>query len=334
MDIRKNNLFIRIKAVFNPAAVRNNQRLIIFMVCLVIATILWFLNALSKNYTTQIAYPVKYINLPRNKFIINDPPENLQLRVNAHGFTLLRYKLQLAFYPVELNIAEIMEENRMPAGGYVTLRPGDIMEKISGQISSDLNILDVRPAMLSLVFDSLESRMIPVKQNLEIHYMSRFDQAGRVEISPSVVEITGPRAVIMHMDTVFTEFRVYKNIKSDFIREVAVKPPDHMKSNPAKVTVTIPVDEYTEKSFFIPIAIHSLPPDTQVRLFPQEAEISFSIGLKKFSEIIPDAFHVFVDWKDIESGLQFLPIYQDTVPDGLKSLQIKPPHVEYLIEKN
>jgi hypothetical protein len=130
MDTNNKIWFDKITAALDFSSGRNNQRLIIFIICLILATILWFLNALSKNYTTQIAYPVRYIELPKNKFIINEPPSNLQLRVNAHGFTLLRYKLHMAFYPVELNVSEIIEENRLPSGSNLILRPGDILEKI------------------------------------------------------------------------------------------------------------------------------------------------------------------------------------------------------------
>ena len=321
-------------AALNFSSARNNQRLAIFMVCLVIATILWFLNALSKNYTTQIAYPVKYVQLPRNKFIINEPPRNLQLRVNAHGFTLLRYKLHLAFYPVELNISEIMEENRLPSGSLLTIRPGDIMEKITVQISNDLNILDVRPSSIHLVFDSLESRMVPVAARPDIHYLSRFGQAGDITVIPPMVEVTGPRAAMANMDTVFTGYRTFRNIKSNIVKELPLEVPAIFEVQPGKVTVMVPVDEFTEKSFQVPVAIRDLPPGTRIRLFPREAEVSFNIGLKSFSEVTPETVNVYIDWQDVESGLQNLPLRVDSVTAKLKSLKIIPKHVEYLIEQN
>jgi len=307
----------------------------IFAICLVLATILWFLNALSKNYTTQIAYPVKYVNLPKNKFIINEPPSDLLLRVNAHGFTLLRYKLHLTFYPVLLNISEIMEETRIPSGGYVTIRPGEVMEKITAQISNDLHILDVRPASLHLVFDSLESRIVPVKPHLDLHFVSRFDIAGNIVTIPPYIEITGPRVIVEKTDTIFTLNRTFRNIKNDLIRDIPldIPKPENITTSVEKVNVRVPVDEYTEKSLTVPINVRSLPEGVTIRLFPREAEISLRIGLKEFASISGEAFPVYVDWKDIESGLQFLPVRTDTLPEGLKSLKIVPLHVEYLIEK-
>lgn len=325
--------YAKIIAALDVSSARNNQRLAIFAVCLVIATILWFLNALSKNYTTQIAYPVKYVQLPRNKFIINEPPKNLQLRVNAHGFTLLRYKLHLAFYPVELNISEIMVENRLPSGSLLTIKPGDILEKITIQISNDLNILDVRPSSIHLVFDSLESRMLPVVSRPDIHYMSRFGQAGDISVIPPMVEVTGPRAAMEKTDTIYTEKRTFRNVKTDIVKDISIEIPASFEVQPEKVTVTVPVDEFTEKSFQVPVAIHSLPPGKRIRLFPRQAEVSFSIGLKSFSEITAETVKIYVDWQDAESGLPFLPLRADSITSKLKSLKISPRNVEYLIEQ-
>jgi YbbR domain-containing protein len=334
MNTIKNKLADRINTFLNPEAIRSNQRLVIFVICLFIASILWFLNALSKNYTTEIAYPVKYVNLPKNKFIINEPPRKLQLRVNAHGFTLLRYKLRLAFSPVVLNISEIMEENKVASGGYYNLQSSLILDKISRQISSDINIMNVRPPTLQLVFDSLESRFVPVGANLDIQYLSRFSQAGYMQIVPAFVEITGPRAVIEQIDTVFTQRRFFKNIKSDIEKETALDIPEKISVDPRKVVVKIPVDEFTEQSFTIPLIIKSLPSDIKVRLFPQTVEVSFSIGLKQFSEITPDIFSLYVDWSDAANGVLTLPVRVDDIPESIKSLKISPSHVEYLIERN
>jgi hypothetical protein len=334
MDAIKGKWIHKIRKIFDPVSVRSNQRQVIFAVCLAIASILWFLNALSKSYTTNISYPVKYVNLPKNKFIINEPPRKLQLRVNAHGFTLLRYKLSLAFSPVALNIAGIMDENLIQAGGNIIIQSGTILDKITGQISSDIHILDVRPTSLQLMFDSLESRIVPVGSRIEAQFVTRFGQSGDLNIFPPEVEVTGPRALVEKTDTIFTQIRHFKNIESDLEKELRLEIPPQLTVDPEKVMVKVPVDEYTEKSFTLPITIRSLPDGIRIRLFPQEAELSFSIGLRQFSEITPETLTVFVNWEDIENGVSNLPLYTTDVPKGVKSLKILPQHVEYLIERN
>ena len=35
------------------------RNVVTYGVCVIIATVLWFLNALNKEYTTEITYPIK-----------------------------------------------------------------------------------------------------------------------------------------------------------------------------------------------------------------------------------------------------------------------------------
>ena len=35
------------------------RNVVTYGICVIIATVLWFLNALNKEYTTEITYPIK-----------------------------------------------------------------------------------------------------------------------------------------------------------------------------------------------------------------------------------------------------------------------------------
>ena len=41
------------------------RNVVTYGICVIIATVLWFLNALNKEYTTEITYPIKYTELPK-----------------------------------------------------------------------------------------------------------------------------------------------------------------------------------------------------------------------------------------------------------------------------
>ena len=317
----------------NAEAIRNNQKMIIFLICLIIATILWFLNALSKNYITSISYPVKYVNLPENKFIINEPPRHLDLKVNAHGFTLLRYKMKLAMTPVVLNISEILLENRSSGNASYSIPTSSFSDMIANQVSSDIRIMDIRPLNISLVFDSLESRLVPVKSRWEIQFKPRFDYSGSTVISPEKVRVSGPRALMDPIDTIYTVAKVFRNVDETIDQEIALEIPPKTTVEPKKVNIYSPVDEYTENSFSLPIRIKSLPEGEILRLFPQEAVVSFRIGLRQFATASQDSFHIYVDYQDILNGSATLPVYHRDTLSGVKNLKISPAHVEYLIEK-
>ncbi|MCL1821975.1 MAG: hypothetical protein FWG22_04035 [Prolixibacteraceae bacterium] len=313
---------------------RKNRKLIIFLNCLFIATILWFLNALGKSYTTTVSYPVRLINLPKNKFFMDEPPKQLALKVTAHGSTLLRYKMKFSFSPVILNVSDIMDEYDSKDPELFSVNIPDITDKISAHFGSDFQILEIRPQRLSLKFDSLETRAIPVALEMDIGYSPRFDQAGEAQITPAKVNIIGLRNEIETLDTIYTKKEIFRNVKSDIRKEIALVIPKGFSSENDKVLASIPIDEYTEKRFSVPINIRSLPPGTKIRLFPQEAEVSFKIGLRHYNDMNTNNFYLYVNWRDIENGEATLLIKNDTIPPLIKSVKISPSYVEYLIEKD
>ena len=90
----------------------NDKRVAAYLVCVAMATVFWFLNALSKTYTIDLVAPVKYVNYPNNKTLSNTPPAEFELTVRAHGFTLIRQELSFLFLPLQFDV-NALTNNRM-----------------------------------------------------------------------------------------------------------------------------------------------------------------------------------------------------------------------------
>ncbi len=91
------------------------RNVVTYGVCVIIATVLWFLNALNKEYTTEITYPIKYTELPKGKLLVSEPPKEMTLAIKAHGFALLRYSISTSFLPIVLNVKLVTGQKR-PVG--------------------------------------------------------------------------------------------------------------------------------------------------------------------------------------------------------------------------
>ena len=72
-----------------------------FLICLSIASLLWVVHALNRNYKYNLHVPVKFLNLPNNKLIIGDLPEFLDVEIKASG-------LKLVFISLKNTIDEIV----------------------------------------------------------------------------------------------------------------------------------------------------------------------------------------------------------------------------------
>jgi len=312
---------------------RNDKRVVIFLVCLLIATVLWFLNALSKDYSTSIYYPVKYVDTPKNLFLANVPPKNLELKVQAHGFTLLRHKLNLSFSPIVLNVSNIIQNSLPDDDGY-NINTDNLLGRISDQVSNEITITDIQPEFLLIKLDSLKTKNVEVKPAIELDFETQFNLKEPVLISPKEVEITGPAAILDTIVFLRTKPASFLKLDADVERNMDIIHPVNTAVKPEQVLLKISVEKFTEKEIMVPVKVLNMPDSTKIKLFPAEVQVSFLVGLSQFGEITSDDFDLVVDLNKTESATEKLSVEILSKPSFVQTVKIVPVSIEYLIEAN
>ncbi len=318
---------------FKIEKLRNDKRVVVFLICLLISTSLWFLNALSKDYSTTISYPVKYVNPPSKQFLSNHPPSKLELKIDAHGFTLLRYKLSLSFSPIILNLTNITKDLKAEDGIYRIPSSG-LMRRIKSQVSNEITILEVQPEMLEIILDSLKTKTVPVRANVQVQFKPQFNLKNPVRVIPSEVKITGPSSVIDTINELSTRFEKFEELDAAVEKHVDILKPKNTTISPDKVNLKIEVEKFTEKELKIPIIIRNRPDSVNVKLFPSEVKVTCLVGLSEFEDVAVSDFSAVVDYADVDKNTQNLPVKIERKSSFIQLVRVSPEAVEYLIETN
>lgn len=330
------SLFQQINLPFNKKKTKVNKKLVIYAFFVVLATIFWFLNALSKEYTTTVTYPVDYVNFPKDKVLINELPAHLTLKVNADGFDLLRYKMSTSFLPITFNV-NAFTDNRMEQG--VTLKyqlpTSHIKDRISQQISSKINLLSVSPDTLVFKFSNVVHRKVAVKADLKLNFEKQFMLSGSVGVDPDSVIVSGPSIVVDTIPWVLTRNMEFSQLTRSTKRNVSLEYIKGLEFTPKRVVVHIPVEQFTESDKRVNIEIENLPDSLRMRLFPNKIKVSYLVGLNRYETITKDQFRVVVDYPSSENPQEgnLLKVRIVQYPNYLKNVRFYPPNVEYIIEK-
>ncbi|MGQ8335159.1 hypothetical protein ACUNWD_01305 [Sunxiuqinia sp. A32] len=331
----ENNWINKVKGVFKTFNIKDESKLIIFLICVGIATIFWFLNALNKEYKVELSFPVKYTNLPKKKVLSNEPPDHFVLEVNAYGFTILRHKLSLAFSPLVFNVNEftgnMMEESER---SYFAIPSRRFVSRISDQVSNELRVASIQPDTLYFKFDNIVSKKIKVKPDVTVDLVQQYYLNGDIRTKPDSVLISGPQSVLDTLEFISTKIQHYEKIDQVIQRNVSLSESKKYTCQPKRVVMTIPVEEFTEKQLEVPIIIDGLPEDVKINLFPSKTRLSFMTGLSRFSEINTDDFIARVSYDDILKNKETLAVELILQPPHLRGVTMSPAEVEYLIEKN
>jgi hypothetical protein len=323
------NIFSKIGRFLKTTS--NDKRIIVFTVCLIIATSLWFLDALSKDYSTTLSYPVKYVNPPKNLFLSNTPPSKLDLRVRAHGFTLLRHKVALSFSPILLDLTTISQGIDSTAT-LVQVTAENLIRRIGSQISNEISISDVLPRTITLQFDSLETRVVQVLPHVNLNFRPQFNLSGEISVAPDSITISGPAGLLDTIRILYTEPRTFNDLETSIVQSVRVYHPRRTDLSPERVTLHVPVEKFTEKKITLPVQVMNLPENIQIKLFPPQVTVSFMVGLSNYDNVTANDFSAVVDFSQAAPERETMEVLVESKTSYIQSIKASPASVEYLVE--
>jgi len=300
---------------------------------------LWLLVKLSQDYSTNISYPIEYKNNPINKININKLPTQINLKVSASGFEILKYKVTSDLIPIVLDIASEKLKILNSDTSINFIETISLLENINLQLSEnsilkDIKITNVEPDTLFFQFTEMISKKVEIKLNADITYFRQFMLKDNIIISPDSLIVQGPAIVLDTVDYVETQYVKFENLKDNVEKEIKLKTFKNLIYSIEKTLITINVEQFTEADAIVAIQIKNLPDSLKLKIFPNKIKINYLVGFSNYNIIGEDEFIATIDFNDIKNNLtNKLKIKIEASPDKIKSFQFTPTSVEYLIEK-
>ena len=135
-----------LKNIRKPGTEKGNKfniKLITFIVCLLLATALWFMNTLSKKYDEPLKFYVSYENMPQDKKLYPSA-YTLQIKVNTTGYRIMAYKLGFSDPTIKLDV------NQFKHNYYYAFTSQRHIEKLQDQLGDAVQINEITPDTLFL----------------------------------------------------------------------------------------------------------------------------------------------------------------------------------------
>ncbi|HKK82288.1 MAG TPA: hypothetical protein VJ909_08565, partial [Prolixibacteraceae bacterium] len=125
------NLYLNIKHYVVNLNLKKDRRPVTFLISLLLATVLWFANALGKKYETNVSMPIQYTGLPTNKALIKTPPSSISVKMEAYGYTLLRHKFNLTINPINFNFSAFTNKTLLEGTHNLSIATNQYIPQIS-----------------------------------------------------------------------------------------------------------------------------------------------------------------------------------------------------------
>jgi YbbR domain-containing protein len=302
------------------------RRVSVFFTCLVLSAVAWLFTNLSNPYSFTVQRILNYKNIPAKKAFHSRQSDTVEVTVSGTGWQMMFSKMN--------------DENRVINVDLSSLSRGSTVS-LSSQITqiavNNVNhpVISFNPDTLYFNFLSRSVRRVPIKLQAGIKYQPQFSQSNTARLSPAYVTLEGPSSRIDTIKQWLTDSLKANNVNETIRAKVNLL---HRESNisiyPRSVDVVLPVDEFTEKTLEIPVALVNNKDYDNVKIFPQKVKVTFVTSLKRYAETNEDFFEAQSDlslWKD--HGYTMLPVKLTTVPPFCRVISIEPSTVDFIVKK-
>ncbi len=288
----------------------------------------WLLMNLSKVYTSEVNFAIKYHNLDQDKLIQNEPQNNLSLQIKGSGFKLLG--VNFSSTPLLISLKSLHKKS---TNNYYLLTK-NILPELQKQLKYGVSLLSASQDSIILNISDLKSKKVPIKPNLNITYEKGYGLEGAIKIAPDSIVISGAENDLKKVNEIETELLEINNLSENFSKKLIIKTPDKLKTKYKAATIKIAIDKFTEGKVDIPINIKNLPRRQNINIYPKKVTITYKVGLNNFSKVDENSFRVLCDYEHSkENNLSYLVPTLDIKSKYVSSVRIIPNKIDFLIHK-
>ena len=324
------------KKLYQKLKGKVNKELLTYMVFILIAVVIWYLNALSKEYTADLKFTVKYSDLPEDMVLANSPPDRLILTVSAQGFSLLKYRLGLVYAPVTLEANYTTMRRKNAATGEYALITQSMFNRIAAQLSSELHLRHVAPDTLHFIFSESVRREIPVMPVMQLQMEKGFLPKGKTVVEPETVTVTGPKTIVDTMQYVYTREKSFRRLKDNIRTALELQPVQRLRYSVDEVNAVQAIERYTEATITAPVEPINMPEGLTMKVFPGTVTIHCMVPVADYEKLQSFMFRAVVDYfsvKDEKDNSAKAKVTILRTPDYVTDVKHHPENVDFIIEK-
>ena len=302
---------------------------LVFFFFVLLAFGFWLLQSLQQEYEITLTFPIKYKELPADIAFDEVMPQQVVAKVKDKGSVLLNYTIGRTLLPIEVKLES--EEKQ----GTLLFSKKQIENDIQKQLLSTTALIEFEPQQINATYSQRKHKALPVKFDGDIQFVAGFQLAGEIQIKPSTVDAYASAAALDTLQEVLTSFMEVKKGNKTVQRTVTLRPIAGVNLVPTTVIVTLPIEEYTEKSLTLPIICKGVPHHYKVRLFPSEVTVTCSVPLSRFTALSESQFEIAIDYDELEqSASGTCLVHLTRKPEWVHTPTLLPTQVEFLLEHN
>lgn len=299
-----------------------------FLFFLLFAVVIWIIAQFSKTYSELVDIPVEYVNVPNDKLLTDDKPEELKLSLEETGFGIAYTN----FFPPTLTID--VSDSREEDGNFI-YSMADHREAIETQMGINYDRSKFVEEEVVIGFEQRAEKKLPVQARIDLEYAVGFAAAGELELDTDSIMVSGPDIVLDTLEVLQTELLRASDVKTRLRGKLRID--TEMLSGVTvyqeEVNYSLEVDRFTEGRLEVPIELINVPSGQNVVIFPKHLIVFYRVSLEEFNSIEASDFKVVCDFSQLRDGQDFLIPRVQEKPDAVENVRMNENRISFIIKK-
>jgi YbbR domain-containing protein len=286
----------------------------VLMVCIGIALCFWVLNRLSTKFRKTTPIQLEYFT-PMGKALRMTPPQYANVSWQGTGWDLLTGS--------EPRIALTVETDSIQTFYLRTIA--------AQQLGTD--VFSVSPEQITVEIEDITTKSVPVEAVTALSFWKGFDLADDIQFTPSVIAVEGAKSVLENLNSLKTDTLRFQKLKDTVVTTIKLAAIPILKFGKNEVTAQIAVEQFTEKSLFVPLTVRNAP--QRLQIFPNKIKLDCTVALSRYASLSGENFTAVVDLKnvDVKSKNNTVAIVLLQQPSFVRNVKFSPQSVEFYFEK-
>lgn len=251
-----------------------------FLLFVILAAIIWYGHALHSVRNTRVPVHIQYTGKPGTIGLGEEGlPETVEIEVRDAGARLNTYHHE----PLQLTI----DLRQYIHGEKGTIHvPSDALRRgISDILQGTSRLIETTPEQISCSYFTEQEKTVVLALTGEWKEAPEYQLVGEPKLSKQQVKIYGSERSLRAIDTIYTEPVALKDLVDTTTARLALVVPQSVRADIDSVTMTVITERFTEKKFRLPIRINGEPEGYNIRIFPDEAEVSIRVAMRHYAQV-------------------------------------------------
>jgi len=310
-----------------------SKRFSIYLICVIIAGLIWLLIKFSSEYNTQFPIAIELVNPPEGNWMILENNTELVAEIYGFGFDLFSYKL-FGFEKVSIDLSEF-EVNDANDPAFIYISEAFLSNTVNRSMRGNEKVISIFPGKLKVELSKAITKKVPIKLNVKVYPANGFKIKGVPRLEPNNLDFFGPSSILSKIEYVNTETDTIKDIKLAHRSKIKLELDSIEKYLVGHVEdyLVVDVDELTSGSIEIKIDSDVDSDAMEIRVLPSKVKIYYQVGLSDFQKVSDKMFEAKIELPESGDLPEKLKVILSNEPDFIEVKRIEPLFVEYLIIK-